>query len=436
MTDTPGHRVRLRTGTSLTAMMLTVAAFAPAAAAQSSLPEIRMTASNQVPTCVTPDRLMAFLRTRNSNPDPRFQSIAEAYKKYGEGWRIRWDYAFFQMAVETNFLTYKQGNGRWGDVNPKQNNFAGIGTTGGGVPGDSFADVKTGVLGHIQHLVAYSGERVADPVAPRTKLKQDDIIELSEKLNRPVTFKDLARRWAVDPAYGKSMGYVASTFMRDFCKNAPDKPAVVAAAAPTEVMPWSVSPRGTVRAAPRPAMVPSAVPAPKVATKPLPKLAVAPKLAVSTPTVAQAASAPTIVTAPTAQALVKSQPADADPRLLPSLIPAATLAPAAAAAPVAMPTGNVQDRAAIAPSQLGMSLAASPCLIKAASYGNSRKTVLVKSKTANGEPLFVALGVLEGFEQSMTDSFLKSQPVGAEAAGEFSSKADALAKATEICQAG
>ena len=50
------------------------------------------------------------------------------------------------MAIETNFLTYKRPNGDWGDVDPKQNNFAGIGTTGGGVPGDRFPDVKTGVV--------------------------------------------------------------------------------------------------------------------------------------------------------------------------------------------------------------------------------------------------------------------------------------------------
>ena len=83
------------------------------------------------------------------------------------------------MLLETNYLSYKTGSGRWGDVDPKQNNFAGIGTTGGGVPGDSFPDVSSGVLAQMQHLVAYSGERVANPLAPRTREKQDDIIELS-----------------------------------------------------------------------------------------------------------------------------------------------------------------------------------------------------------------------------------------------------------------
>ena len=35
-------------------------------------------------------------------------------------------------------------------------NFAGIGTTGGGVPGNSYPDVRTGVRAQIQHLKAYA----------------------------------------------------------------------------------------------------------------------------------------------------------------------------------------------------------------------------------------------------------------------------------------
>jgi hypothetical protein len=188
-------------------------------AAKPALPEIRTSAQNRVPRCVTPDRLMAFLKTRNPRPDPRYRDIARYYKQWGEAWRVRWDYAFFQMAIETNFLTYRQPNGKMGDVDPLQYNFAGIGTTGGGVPGDRFPDVKTGVLAQIQHLVAYSGERLANPVAPRTQLKQDDIIEASLRLNRTVRFSDLARRWAVDPKYGSSIAWVAEQFRQQQCPN-------------------------------------------------------------------------------------------------------------------------------------------------------------------------------------------------------------------------
>ncbi|MEO1265597.1 MAG: N-acetylmuramoyl-L-alanine amidase [Pseudomonadota bacterium] len=211
-------------------------------------PPIRTDARNQVPACVTPDRLMAFLRTRNRRVTPRFRRIADFYRQHGETWRVRWDYAFFQMAIETNFLTYRQPNGKWGDVNPKQNNFAGLGTTGGGVPGDSYPDVSTGVLAQIQHLVVYSGERIPRPVGPRTRLKQDVILALSEPVarKRRVTFQDLSGRWAVDKRYGRSITYIASLFMKRFCKGAP-RTEVAKAAVAAPRMRGSARPRAAAR---------------------------------------------------------------------------------------------------------------------------------------------------------------------------------------------
>ena len=192
-----------------------------------SLPAIRTSAANQVPACVTPDRLMRFLQSRNKRLIPRFRKIARWYRKHGDDWKVRWDYAFFQMLLETNFLTYRRPNGKWGDVDPKQNNFAGLGTTGGGVPGDSYPDVSTGVLAQIQHLVAYSGERLDDPVGPRTRLKQDVIVKLSAPVaaRRPVTFQDLSGRWAVDKKYGRSINYVAGLFFKRYCKGGQRSPA-------------------------------------------------------------------------------------------------------------------------------------------------------------------------------------------------------------------
>src|SRR4029078_5891564 len=112
------------------------------------------------------------------------------------------------------------GNGGWGDVDPKQNNFAGLGTTGGGVPGDSYPDVNTGVLAQIQHLVVYSGERINEPVGARTKLKQDDILESMASKKGRTTFADLARRWAADRHYGASIEWVANNY-RTPLHNAP-----------------------------------------------------------------------------------------------------------------------------------------------------------------------------------------------------------------------
>lgn len=187
------------------------------AASAASPPEIRTHERNRVPACVTPEALTAFLRSRNDALPARFSTIAEHYRDLGEGWRVRWDYAFFQMLLETNYLQFRRGNGEPGDVNASQNNFAGIGATGGGVPGDRFPDARTGVLAQMQHLVAYSGEKVAQPVATRTRERQQDIIHLSLKLGRPVTFADLAKRWAVDKNYATNIETVADLFRRAHC---------------------------------------------------------------------------------------------------------------------------------------------------------------------------------------------------------------------------
>jgi hypothetical protein len=176
-----------------------------------------MSAGQSVPRCVTPGRLNRHVAERTRDLESRFRDIARYYKQHGEALRIRWDYAFFQMLLETNYLSYKTGSGRRGDVDPRQNNFAGIGATGGGVPGDSFPDVSSGVLAQMQHLLAYSGERVAKPLAPRTRDKQDEIIELSRTLKRPVRFDDLTNRWAKDRNYARSIEWVAERYRQANC---------------------------------------------------------------------------------------------------------------------------------------------------------------------------------------------------------------------------
>ncbi len=213
-----------RVGRSIAGLVLAATLFGFAAPAQ-ALPPIRIVAGNEVPKCVTPAKLMAFLRGRNTNLDPRFARIAEWYKFHGERWRVRWDYAFYQMALETNFLTYRRPNGRWGDVDPKQNNFAGLGTTGGGVPGDSYPDVKTGVLAQIHHLIVYSGERLSNPAGHRTRKKQGVILRLSRPIaaRRLVTFQDLSGRWAVDKKYGRSIEFLATRFRQRYCGGRPEQ---------------------------------------------------------------------------------------------------------------------------------------------------------------------------------------------------------------------
>jgi hypothetical protein len=63
---------------------------------------------------------------------------------------VRPEVAFVQTMKETGFLQYG------GDASIEQFNFAGLGTTGGGVPGNSYPDVRTGIRAQIQHLKAYA----------------------------------------------------------------------------------------------------------------------------------------------------------------------------------------------------------------------------------------------------------------------------------------
>ncbi|MDO8737309.1 MAG: glucosaminidase domain-containing protein, partial [Thermoleophilia bacterium] len=83
------------------------------------------------------------------NPGHIHPQIAQLYVTWGSRFGIKADLAFSQMLHETNYLRYT------GDVRPWQNNFAGIGATGGGNPGNSFASAEAGVIAHYAHLAWY-----------------------------------------------------------------------------------------------------------------------------------------------------------------------------------------------------------------------------------------------------------------------------------------
>lgn len=98
-------------------------------------------------SAVTPAQLEGELAS--VNPGHIHGDIAQLYVIWGYRFGIRADLAFAQMLHETNFLRYG------GDVAAWQNNFAGIGATGGGNPGNSFATAELGVIAHYAHLAWY-----------------------------------------------------------------------------------------------------------------------------------------------------------------------------------------------------------------------------------------------------------------------------------------
>jgi hypothetical protein len=363
-----------------TAVTLAGGTAAPAPAAAQGLPEIRTHERNKVPACVTPARLMRFLATGNARVPMRFADIARHYKEHGERHRIRWDYAFFQMILETNYLKFKNNAGQ-GDVDPGQNNFAGIGTTGGGVPGDRYPDVSTGVLAQMQHLVAYSGERVESPVGRRTREKQDEIIQRSKALGRAVTFQDLTRRWAVDRRYGSAMEFVAGRFRAAHCTGRQadeeeDAPAPEIAAANPEPAEFKAAPRD--RRARR-------------------------RGRGSTPVQAAVPATPTVGRGLARRAIVESGDGERS---------------ALGAAPLLL-SG---PQSVVRPTS---------CKVFTASYGGE-KNMLVRAIVA-GEMHYTALQVLDGLERRLADSFIRSHAKGGDTLGEFPNREAALLKAFDLC---
>jgi hypothetical protein len=201
---------------------------APSPLAAADLPAIKTNRSNAVPACVTPGRLLAFLESRNPQLDPRFRSIAGEYMLLGETLGVRWDYAFYQMLLETGSLSFRDGN-RSGDVRAQQNNFAGLGATGRGEHGESFKDIATGVRAHLEHLLLYAGERVENPVAERTRKVQewDVLTDWHKGFARPVTFGDLAAKWAPGTrSYRRMIEGIAERF-EEFCARPDPKPELM-----------------------------------------------------------------------------------------------------------------------------------------------------------------------------------------------------------------
>ena len=115
---------------------------------------------------------------RQTNPAVKLactvEELVELYWQQAEREQVRPDLALAQSLVET--ATYKYG----GDVLHHQNNFCGLGTTGGGVRGASFATPELGVRAHIQHLLAYTQRQepsteIVDPrydVAHRIRMER------------------------------------------------------------------------------------------------------------------------------------------------------------------------------------------------------------------------------------------------------------------------
>lgn len=154
-------------------------------------------------TTVTVAQMMAYYKANATYPSfyentdaPTLKKFCELYVSECKAEGVRAEVAFVQAMKETNFLRFG------GDVSISQFNFAGLGATGGGVAGASFANVKTGIRAQVQHLKAYA---CADPlvnscVDSRFTYVTRGCAPYVEWLG--ICENPNGKGWATDPGYG------------------------------------------------------------------------------------------------------------------------------------------------------------------------------------------------------------------------------------------
>lgn len=120
------------------------------------------------------------------------EKIVKYFWEEGAAEGVRGDVALAQSIHETGMFQFG------GDVIPAQYNFAGIGTTGGGVKGNYFKNARIGIRAQIQHLKAYASTK------PLNNACVDPRFNYVNRGCAP-TIAGLAKTWAYDPGYAKSI---------------------------------------------------------------------------------------------------------------------------------------------------------------------------------------------------------------------------------------
>jgi hypothetical protein len=147
------------------------------------------------------EAFITWLSQKSADPALAKQ-VASFHAKWGKHYGVRWDFAIFQSCLETGWFTFK------GDVKKAQNNFAGIGATGNGEPGESFPTIEIGCKAQIQHLATYAGKTIPDSEleAERTKSNKNWIS------GKAKTWEELAGRWAEDGSYWRKISAIVTEF--------------------------------------------------------------------------------------------------------------------------------------------------------------------------------------------------------------------------------
>jgi len=431
----------------------------PAAAEAAELPPIRTDGSNRVAECASPGRLTLYLKQRNPKLNPRYEGLAGEYMRHGEALHVRWDYAFFQMLLETGSLTYG------GDVKADQNNFAGLGATGKGASGERFKDISTGARAHIEHLVMYSGERVENPVAERTRNVQEwgVLTKWQRSLGDSITFSQLAKKWAPGSRrYAADVEAIAVRFFEGVCREPDPQPELMAALGDTPARTRKADAAARVDAAlkaseqtagarvdPLPtaesaAAASKAKPA-GAAEETLPvKGAAAVAAAVATPPTSETKDKTTATASATPAVKVINAAPTTDVPVTPAAQASGKAIEVAALPGTLNSTGETkaagkseqkpEKKSDKKPDKKEAAAAAGKCRVWTASYGGSKAIIIkaVSDKTTN----YTVLDVNEGTEKREAEAYINAYAKGGQSVGEFGSQTQALEKAFELCPEG
>jgi len=368
---------------------------------------------------------MSFVRDRNPRIQRKFSDISLHYMRIGQELGVRWDYAFYQMLVETAFLKYN------GDVRAHQNNFAGIAATGGGVPGESFPSVAEGVRAHLQHLMVYAGMPVDAPVAERTRKVQDwGIMKKWHRTMRgPVRYDQMTSKWSPgDRGYPRDIEAVANRFMSGRCRQPDPAPELIAGIRNKDQRTASVQ---TVRT--------------KVQTAgtALPSSASATRSALGAPRPDRNARRGSLTrsTSQPAASVLNSASNQTSPSTSGSTTASGNAAPTGgAAAPAESSVGRFASNlfAAITPPPLKQNKKANPapksCRVWTASYGG-QNALIIKSVSAS-HVNYTVLDVNNGREEREADAYIAAYAKGGKTIAKFADPQKALAKAFKLCPTG
>jgi N-acetylmuramoyl-L-alanine amidase len=156
-----------------------------------------------VPRGVTVEAFKKFFDSRGI--PTVFQILIPYYRKHGEKYGVRWDFAIFQSILETGNYRFEGSS-----VKSIYYNYAGIGATDQNPAPEKYDNPSAGIEAQIQILAIRAGVAIEreNMISDRYKRYYDLVF------NKCKYWEDLAGTWATDPLYYSKILSIAKSFER------------------------------------------------------------------------------------------------------------------------------------------------------------------------------------------------------------------------------